>query len=89
MPYAALPAAPPRRSTTSAGVLRELSPQTVVAAAIRFPSSGVASWHTIWLATLSFYECLQIKKVPAPLACYWLGQYEVLRASQPPAVSED
>ncbi len=28
--------------------------------------SGVGRWHTIRLATLSFYEYLQIKKIPAP-----------------------
>ena len=28
--------------------------------------SGVGRWHTVRLATLSFFEYLQIKKIPTP-----------------------
>ena len=31
----------------------------------------------------------RLLKVPAPLACYWLGQSEVLGASRPLAAAED
>ena len=28
--------------------------------------SGVGRWHTLQISTLSFYEYLQIKKIPLP-----------------------